>query len=496
VNVATRPAARYSAPTEHRRNSERAIVPVLAFTVVLVAGVALRLWHLDATQGWQWDEAVYLRVGLNVQHGLLEQHSVYGSPWQPFLYQPPLYFVMLARWFSLVGASMYHARVLGVIATAVMLLLLFRLLSHLHGVRAALFAVTPVVFDGWLLYIERASYIENVLMVIIVASMLLYQRALERPTWYNFAIAGVMIGCGAAFKQTGTYVIFATLLTWLIVRRSHRGHLVMLSVAIGVIAIYLVAMIRMYDLPGHPWFIEQSLVQVRRVLGLKHSGGTLTSPTKLLHLLAAQYKYFVPSFLIAVASLVLAVRRVLQCYRARNWLPASGNALLFSWFVAGVVVFGVSSLRFPQYFALILVPAYCFMWTELWNWDWLGIWRNVAPVAATVAGIASLLLALRAFQTNTLEQVQNYASTKIPAGAIVVTEETIGDLIPQRWCAVEAANSCLHGASYAITWKTYLQSSFTQGNPAFHELMQGAHAITSFSGPIGTATVWTLKGTP
>lgn len=269
----------------------------------------------------------------------------------------------------------------------------------------------------------------------------------------------------------------------------------MLAVALAVIAIYVIAMIRMYDLPGHPWFINQSVVQVRRVLGLKHSGGTLTSPTKLLHLLAAQYKYFIPSFVIAIASLLVAVRRLLQCYGARNWLPASGNALLFSWLASGVVVFGVSSLKFPQYFALILVPAYCFLWTELWNSDWPGIWRNAVPIVATLAGIASLLLALRAFQSNTLEQVQQYADTKIPPSAIVVTEETVGDLIQQRWCAVEAANSCLHGATYAITWQTYLQSSFTQGNPAFHELMHGARSITSFTGPIGTATIWILKGT-
>jgi len=489
------PVAREPARTTVRRRSQRGFVPALAFVVVLIAGVTLRLWHLDVSPGWQWDEAVYLRVGMSVQHGVLQQHPVYGSPWQPFLFQPPLYFVLLAHWFSVTGASMYHARILGVLATGVTLLLLFLLLWSLHGSRAALFAMTPVVFDGWLLYIERVSYIENVLMVIIVAAMLLYQRALERPRWYNFVLAGIAFGCAASFKQTGTYLLFAALLTWLIVRRSHRGHLVMLGVALLVIAIYLAAMIRMYDVAGHPWFVDQSLVQVRRVLGLEHSGGTLTSPTKLLHLLAAQYKYFIPSFVIALTALVVALRRMLQCYRARSWLPASGNAQLFSWFVSGVAVFGVSSLKFPQYFALILVPAYCYLWTEVWSWDWLRIWRIAAPVVAAVAGIASLLLVLPAFQTNTLEQVQHYAATRIPAGAIVVTEETIGDLIQQRWCTVEAANSCLHGASYAITWKTYLQSSFTQGNPAFHQLMQGAVQIGSFGGPIGTATIWKLKGT-
>jgi 4-amino-4-deoxy-L-arabinose transferase-like glycosyltransferase len=481
-----------SRPTAAAR--PRAGAALLIIVVVLAAGVALRLWHLGSSPAWQWDEAIYYRVGLSVQHGVLQEHPVYGSPWVPFLYQPPIYFVLLARWFTLTGASVYHARLLGVLATAVMLVLLSRLIWKLHGPRAALFTMIPVVFDGWLMYIERASYIENVLMVIIVAALLLYQRALQRPTWYNFALAGLGIGCAASFKQTGAYVLAAALLCWLILRRDHRGHLVMLATALAVTAVYLVAMVRMYDAPGHAWYLDQSLVQIRRVLGLQSSGGTLTSPVKLLHLLVQQYKYFIPSFLVAVAALAVGLRRLLQCYLARSWRPAQGNALLFSWFAAGVVVFGVSSLKFPQYFALILIPGYCFLWTELSSWDWPALARCVLPVAAALAGLASLSLVLPAFGTNTLAEVQEYAATRIPAGAVVVTEESIGDLIQQRWCTVESAGPCLHVATYAITWQTYLQSSFSLGDPAFHQLIQGATAVRSFTGSVGTATIWKLKG--
>jgi 4-amino-4-deoxy-L-arabinose transferase-like glycosyltransferase len=468
----------------------------LALAAVLAAGLAIRLWQLGSAPGWQWDEAIYYRVGTSVQAGVLQEHPVFGSPWVPFLYQPPIYFVLLARWFDLVGPSVYHARLLGVLCTAAALTVVARLVWKLHGPRAALLTAIPVVFDGWLMYIERASYIENVLVLVIAAALLLYQRALERPEWYNFALAGLAIGAAAIFKQTGVYVLLATMLCWLIVRRSHRGHLVMLGVSLTVVAIFVFAMVRMYDLPGHPWYLDQSFVQVRRVLGLLPSGGTLTSPGKLLHLLGAQYKYFIPSALIALAALVVAARRVLQCYRARNWMPVQDNALLFSWFVSGVVVFGVSSIKFPQYFALILIPAYCFGWTELARWRRPDAVRTGLPVAAAVAGICSLVLALAAFRANPLQQVQGYASARIPASAIVVTEESIGDLISQRWCTVEAATACSGHASYAITWNTYLQSSFQLGDPAFHALMKGAVPVATFGGSIGTATVWKLSDNP
>lgn len=481
------------AAIRHRQQRRLTFPPILIFVIVLIVGTGLRLWHLGVSPAWQWDEAVYYRVSVNVQHGTLSEHSLFGVPWEPFLYQPPFYFLLLSQWFGFVGASLYHARLLGVILTAGMQTVLFRLLWRIHGSAIALFAIIPVILDGWLMYIERVSYIENALMVIIVTGFLLYQRALERPSWLRFALAGAAIGFAGSFKQTGVYAVLAVLLCWLVTRRAHRGHLVLLGAAVTFIVAYLVVMVSAFDVPGHDWYIGQSITQVRRVLALQHSGGTLTSPGGILHLLAAQYKFFIPSVLLAIIALLIVARRILQCYRVRNWKPAQDNAILFSWLVAGIIVFGFSSLKFPQYFALILIPAYCFLWTEVARWNWRRIWKQTMLVTAVVAGLGSFVLTVPAFSVNTLAQVQQYAAAHIPIGSIVVTEQSIGDLIQQRWCTVEVATPCLHEATYAITWRTYLQSSFNEGNAAFHELMVGAVPVKTFSGAVGTATVWKLR---
>jgi 4-amino-4-deoxy-L-arabinose transferase-like glycosyltransferase len=469
----------------------------MVFLGLLSIGVALRLWRLAVSPAWQFDEAIYWRVSVSVQHGVLAEHSLYGTPWTPFLYQPPMYFLVVARWFDLVGASIYHARLLGVVWTAITLVLLFRLLLRLHGPRVALLAIGPVVFDGWLLYIERVSYMENALMVLVVGAFLLYQRALDHPSSGRFLAAGLIVGAAACFKQTGVYVLVAVLFSWLVAaRKEHRGHFVMLGAAIAVIVCYLVAMTRMYNLPGDSWFTDQSLVQLRRVLGLQKSGGTLTSAGGALHLLAAQYRYFIPSLLPACGAFVMAVRRTWWCYRARAWTPAQPNGLLYAWFVTGVVVFGVSSLKFPQYFALILLPAYCYFWTELARWQWPLTWKRAASVTAVIVGTGSFLLTIPAFSGNSLAAVQSYAAQHIPADAFVVTEQSIGDLIQQPWCKVEQASVCAGHATYAITWKTYLQSSLDLGDVSFHHMMTGAVPLQSFSGAAGTATVWKLKGSP
>jgi 4-amino-4-deoxy-L-arabinose transferase-like glycosyltransferase len=492
--VATATGPRMAA-RRRRRQQQTTLVSVVAFAAVLAAGCGMRLWHLRVSPAWQWDEAVYYRVSLNVQHGDLSEHSLYGLHWEPFLYQPPFYFLLLSRWFDLIGASIYHARLLGVILTTAMQAVLFRVLWKIHGATVAIFAVIPVIFDGWLMYIERVSYMENALMLLIVAGLLLYQRALERPSWHRFAIAGLVIGFAGSFKQTGVYAILAVMLCWLILRRAHRGHIVLVGVAVAVMVTYIAIMVRVFDVPHYDWFIGQSTTQIRRVLGLQYSGGTLTKPGSVLHLLAAQYKYFIPSVLVALAAFVSVVRRVLQCYRARSWVPAQANALLFSWFVTGIVVFGLSSLKFPQYFALILLPAYCFLWTEVAGRSWRPVLKGTAVAAAALAGLSSFALTVPVFSDNPLLEVQSYAATKIPPGAIVVTEQSIGDLIQQRWCTVEAAVACVGHASYAITWSTYLQSSLKQGDSAFRQLMAGATRIPggSFSGAVGTATVWKLN---
>lgn len=490
MNVATSLAVRRQPKLKQGAASELARSYTLAiFLLALAAGIAIRLWRLDATPAWQWDEAVYWRVATNVQHGKLAENSVYGLPWEPFLYQPPIYFKIVAGWFDLVGASIYSARLFGIGCTAVMQVLLFRLLWRLSGPRVALLSMLPIIFDGWLLYIERVSYIENALMILVVLGFLLYKRALDMPHWRRFLLAGLALGAAASFKQTGAYVVVAVLLCWLIMRREHKGHFVLLGGAVLVIASYVVIMAHEYD----PWYVNQSLVQVRRVLGLQQSGGTLTSPGGALHLLTEQYKYFVPSLLLAGWSLLIALKRTWQCYRARDWGPVRDNALLYAWFATGVVVFGSSSLKFPQYFVLILLPAYCFLWTELANWQIGGWWRKYWPTSAAIIGLCSFALTVPVFNVNSLQEVQSYAVSHVPANAIVVTEQSIGDLIQQRWCTVEKADACVGSATYAITWQTYLQSSFNQGDASFLKLMRGATAITSFSGAVGTATVWKLK---
>jgi 4-amino-4-deoxy-L-arabinose transferase-like glycosyltransferase len=497
-------------PGRERRN-------VALLAVVLAIGGFLRFVQVGTKPGWQNDEPVYTSIAGNlVRHGQLIEHIQSGVAASPFLFHPPFYFLLLAGWFDLFGIGITQARDLSVVMSLIMFCLLFGLLWRLYDVGAALIIVTLVVFDGWLLFIERISYIENTLLVLVLAVMLAYQRAIERPTTRRFVIAGALLGGAVIFKHTGAYLLVALLLHWLIIRKSNRQHLLMFAVAGLVIVAYVVAMIVLYDGHGHDWYLNQSAVQLFRVLGIRSSGGTLQSPIQAVILLSRQYSVFLPSALVAVASWTLMGVRLVQCIKARSFRPFGDHTLLFSWAAGGVFSFAVIALRFPQYFALFLIPTYCYLYIEVISHLRARLVKSAATVAESradlhaerqrrrwtvpsgVAAAALIALGIGTYYSrvvsrndNTLREVKQYMATHVGSSDLVITIESIGDEIRQPWCSEQRAKAC-SDANYVITYDTYLQGN-PPNDPAFAAMISpssGAVKVAVFKGFKETVTVY------
>jgi 4-amino-4-deoxy-L-arabinose transferase-like glycosyltransferase len=477
-----------------RAGNGRPGLVLAAFGVVLAGAAALRLWDLDSKPGWQSDETVYADIARNLAtSGSLSEHIQYHEGWTPFLFHPPFYFLLLAGWFKLAGAGVVQARLLAVIASLLTLCLLMRLIWRLHGPVPALVTVAFVAFDGWLLFVQRVSYIENTLMVIIVAGLVLYERALRRPSARRFVIAGIVIGFAAVFKHTGAYMLLAVVLNWLIIRREKRNHWLLLAGAGSVIVAYLAVMIPLFDHGRHDWYLQQTLVQLQRVVGLRRSQGTLTSPGEFLHLIGHQYVIFAPSLAAALAG---AGFITVRCVRARSLDPVRHNSLLLSWAAAGVIVFGASAIRYQQYFELVLIPLYCVLWTEVCRW--VRAHPRALPAVAVAgalvmaAGLGTFCIRVLDHHDNVLEQARLYAERDIPQRSVVVAAEEIGDEIPQQWCTPARAGVCGAAASYAITDTSYLQQAAPPADHAFWAMMAHATRVTTFTGFKESVTVWRL----
>jgi 4-amino-4-deoxy-L-arabinose transferase-like glycosyltransferase len=459
----------------------------LIFAGALVAGLALRFWHLG-TSGWQYDEVVYHQVAAGVlNHGILAEKTTYGVASRPFLFEPPWYPLLLSAWFGVAGPTITAARVLGVVFSAGSLVFIWLLLRRLtRSAPTATVGTLPLVFDGWLLYIQRISYIENLTLLLMAAGLLAYQRALD--TDRGWVLSGVLAGVAVAVKYTAVPILLTVLLCWLIVQRAHRQHLRLLGAAALIIVIDQLVLVGVW---GHV-YLSDTLTQIKRVLGIQSSGGTVTSPGQLIQLLFRQYDVFIPSLLIALSGLVIAVGLLWRCYRQRDWAPARRQALLFAWSAAGIVTFGLSSLRFPQYFALILVPLYLLFWATV-SERLSPALQYAAVGVACAAGIVSWGLSTQGQQVNPFQRTEQYATAHLARNAVVVADEQIGDLIPQSYCREQQASAvCLRKASYVITWDTYLQQTTQLGDKAFDTRVLGATRVWSVTGFSGTATVWKL----
>jgi 4-amino-4-deoxy-L-arabinose transferase-like glycosyltransferase len=427
--------------TPRTRTRSNGQVISVAVMLTLIAAALLRFWQIAGHPGYDWDEPVYTNIATNLaHHGTLQLKPQYGQTATPYLFHPPFYFLLLAGWFKLVGAGVTQARIFAASMSLVSLALMFFFLRSVTNRVTALVTVVILSFDGWMVFTNRVSWIENTQLVLIVGMLWAYQKALQSSRMSRFAWAGILLGAVVIFKHLGLYMAFAVLLNWVIVRRNRRGHKVLFVSAAAVVAVYFVSMLIIYARHGHDYFWDDTLVQVRRTFGLQSHRGTINSPGEYVGPLVDQYRVFLATVVVALASAALIIVRVVQCIRQRSFAAVSANSLLFSWAVAAVVCFGAIDLKFPHYFLLVLIPLVAYLTSEATNYV-LGIdtpkarWIGGAVLGLIVVlGLVTFQLRIVNHHDNALEQTRVFATTSIPADAVVITEETVGTIIPQQYC--------------------------------------------------------------
>ncbi len=489
----------------------------LALMSIIAGAVLLRCWQLSTQPDWQVDEVTYTTIAKNLLYfHRLSLPPEYLKPWTPFLFHPPFYFLLLSKWFALVGASIYKARLLGVLCTAITLSLLSCFIWREYGPKSAVITTLFIATDGWLLYVQRVSYMENVLMVMIVATILVYQKALEAGRWRWFVATGILAGCSAIFKHTGAYIIVALVLGWLLARRHHRKHATALSISGVIVLLYVWYMIHTDGLQEpftkpfvlawgrNNYYVQQSLVQLERTIGLqKAGGGSLTSISQFVHLLLSpMYIMFVPSFLVTIAALFLLGRTYIRCYKSRSLAPIGGHIPLTAWATAGSVVFGVIALKFSQYFMLFLLPLYCYLWTymvEAVQHRSVSLRKSVlvfGVVGVVLAGFLSFQIRVHSSPGNVLREAISYVRKNVPKNALVISATPVAYALSQKWCTQRDPNlsrACLNQADYLVTWQTYLQPINPENIPGFGVLLKESVKLKTIQGFNGEIVIWRVN---
>jgi putative flippase GtrA/glycosyltransferase involved in cell wall biosynthesis len=484
----------------HVRLQRSQVITATLYTGILVVSSGLRLWDLGARPGYEWDEPVYGSVGAHfAQFSTVTYKAPIARPTE-YLSHPPFYFIMLGQWFRMVGTGITQARVLSAIMSLLLITILFLYLRQRMGAWALL-PTLLVAFDGWIVFANRISWIDNSVVVFGMLGIWAYFYALKRDTTRAYVVAGLALGLTLAFKQLGIYFCAIPVLNWIFSRQRTRGHLVMLGTIVVCFMLYLGYMVSVYK----DAFVRQTMSQIFRSSGAVTSRGVV-SPQDVITALVGQYHIFAFTVLLCAASLAWLAVDITRSIRRRDpsWLRR--YSIEASWIIAGIVVFIAVQIKFPNYFIYLMIPLFVYLGMRIRDVasGWLAA-RPRHPRLLRIGLIALLAFAIAADlgafylrivdqNDNALLQVATYVTANVPASDTVLADEPVGVMIPQPYCKLESASTC-PDVKWIVTYTSLTQKLPTQASdPQLYVLLQGAEKVVVFVGFKETITVYRVVG--
>jgi cellulose synthase/poly-beta-1,6-N-acetylglucosamine synthase-like glycosyltransferase len=472
------------------------VVTAVMYAGILVVSAGLRLWNLDARPGYEWDEPVYGSVGAHfAQFGSVTYKAPIARP-TVYLSHPPFYFAMLGEWFRIVGSGITQARVLSVLMSLLLITILYGYLRQRMGAWALL-PTLLVALDGWIVFANRISWIDNSVVVFGVLGIWAYFHALKRDSGRAYIAAGLALGFTLVFKQLGVYFCAIPALNWVFSRQRTRGHLVMLGTVGVCVMLYLAYMLSVYKSA----FMRQTMSQIFRSSGSVTSRGVV-SPQDVITALVGQYHIFAFTVLLCVVSLAWLGTDIFRSIRRRDGSWLRRYSIEASWIIAGIVVFIAVQIKFPNYFIYLMIPLLVYLGMRIRDVasGWLSADLRHPRLLRT--GLIALLVLvvgcdLGAFymrivdqSDNALWQVANYVTANVPADVTVLADEPVGVMIPQPYCKLESAGSC-PDVKWVVTYTSLTQKLPTQASdPQLYVLLHEAEMVQVFRGFKETITVY------
>ncbi|HET6508480.1 MAG TPA: glycosyltransferase family 39 protein [Baekduia sp.] len=477
------------------------MLEVVGAVGVLALAALARLWSIGTRPGFDWDEPVYTAIGRSVAegHGLYAKGSFGVAP-EPYLFHPPFHFELLGAWFSLFGAGIEQARVLAALASLVTLTLLYVLLRRRWGVWA-LAPCLVLATDGWLVFTNRVSWIENIMMVLAVGGLVVYDAALRGGRVRTYAAAGLLLGGATIYKHVGVYVLVAVLMHWLIARRGRahgrgsaerRGHLVLAGCAVAMIVLYVIgAVVLTLRHGGGDAFLDDSKVQLQRLTGHKSSRGSIGGHATLAAL-TGPYKVFALTLALSAAGALIVAWRAVLALRRRS-VAALGDPLLFCWAASALLCFAALKLKMGHYFMMVELPLLLVVAAELREPLRHRRALGLALLALVVAANGVTFVARFVDRDdNALGAVAAYAAARLPADALVLTEESVGSIVGQPYCKLTKAGACKAQVKYLIIYRSLTQAP--PSTPSLDGMLRYARPLRTFSGFKEHITVYRAPG--
>jgi hypothetical protein len=208
----------------------------------------------------------------------------------------------------------------------------------------------------------------------------------------------------------------------------------------------------------------------------------------VIEALLGQYKLFAMTLALAGLSLLAVARRAWLFVRGRG-VP---DPVLFGWAAAAALTFAASGLKMAHYFMMIEVPLFMFLFSELAalprRTRRVTTFALVALVVVLAANFVAYDLRIATRDDNALAQVRDYTARNLPPDALILTEETVGAIVPQPYCKFHRVGLCASRADYVIVYTSLTQAP--PDDPRLARLIAASRPLRSFQGFKETITVY------
>ncbi|MBN1244754.1 glycosyltransferase family 39 protein [Candidatus Bathyarchaeota archaeon] len=155
---------------------------LLVFIIICAVFLLLELGYMSI----QWDEAPHLHGSLLLTRGQLQEYiSTYG-------YYPPLYDLLTAGYFGILGATAASGRLVAVTFSLLSIWIVFEFANRTYGPKTALIASILLGTMPGFFWISRVAMIETMLMFFFSLSLFFFL------SWIRFDQNKTLILCGLA----------------------------------------------------------------------------------------------------------------------------------------------------------------------------------------------------------------------------------------------------------------------------------------------------------
>jgi 4-amino-4-deoxy-L-arabinose transferase-like glycosyltransferase len=257
----------------------------IAFLAVLIAFAAFILLYLDYAP-IRWDETPHLMGPLVLSRGKLFFDYLEG-----YAFYPPLYDTITVLYYTVLGPSLFSARLVSVTFGILSLCAVFEYAYRIYGPRNALLSSILLATMPGFIILSRMALIETMVMFFFSLALLLFWGWIHTNSNKLLVLTGIVAGLGFLSKYQSILVGAVMLACILLLYRDNIikkiGKLLFIAIIAGLVFLPWFAIVYQYYAAG---YIENWLYAIS-VGNLERTAYSLRFPAPIFYFIEMTYPY-------------------------------------------------------------------------------------------------------------------------------------------------------------------------------------------------------------